>query len=249
MKTLTDYKPQLGFGLLLVGPPKTGKTSTAFQFPNPYIADCDNNLMGPVRRFRTIRPDFDCRYDTINIDDDGNMVPAHLRWNRLVQCCKAAAADPWVKTIIVDSLSSINDYLCDWVISQKDSSKDKDKMTISDWVPFKNLLTKFITTFRSVPGKFFIMTAHELIEKDEATGLYIFKPWIQSKLQDNIGGYFSDVWVTLTDEVAGQIQYLVKANPDARRQQVGNSLGLPLKPFVFKWPEVEPYMEKGLFKK
>ena len=47
MKNSSDYKPNLSFGLFLMGPPKAGKTTLALQFPNPYVADCDNNLSGP----------------------------------------------------------------------------------------------------------------------------------------------------------------------------------------------------------
>src|SRR5690606_32250560 len=104
MKPSSLYEPTLSFGLLLQGPPKTGKTTLALSFPRPYIADCDNNLIGAVRlmRERGLPPFF---FDTINVADDsdyckannllpGTSVPSHLRWDRLVDRCKAAAASP-----------------------------------------------------------------------------------------------------------------------------------------------------------
>lgn len=249
MKSISDYKPTLTFGLLLAGPPKSGKTSIAIQFPKPWLADCDNNMGGPVRRARVEGLATDLRYDTINFDDDGKQIEPAKRWTRLVDLTKKALVDDSIQTIVIDSLSAVNDYVCDHILSTKADSREKDKMTISDWIPFKTLFTRYITMCRSYPGKYFIMTAHEPLEKDDATGLYIVRPHIQSKLQDNIAGFFSDVWCTYTEECGGKLQYLVRANPDARRQFVGNSLGLPVKPFVFKWSELQPHMEKGLFKK
>jgi hypothetical protein len=241
MKSSKLYKPSLSFGLLLQGKPKTGKTTICLAFPGVYIADCDNNLGGAVRRYRELRPDMEFKYDTINQADDGSAIPSADRWNRLVECCKAAAADPTVRTIVVDSLSEVNDYLCDYIVASKPATEEK-QMTIKDWVPYKSLMTKFVTTFRSV-GKLFIMTCHELAEKDEGSGVLIYKPHMQSKLQDNFGGFFSDVWLTVSEKLGKDYQYYVKTMPETRRA-LGNSLGLP-ENFVFTWTEFEQYLAKN----
>jgi hypothetical protein len=241
MKTSTEYQPNLSFGLLLKGAPKTGKTVVSLMFPNPYIADCDNNLGGAVRLIRERFPDKEFRYDTICVADNGTLVPEAARWSRLVSCCTAAAKDPWVKTIIVDSAATMSDMLIAHIINEKDSGKDKDKMTIGDWIPFRNMVTKFVTTFRSV-GKFFIMTAHELAEKDDGTGQIIYKPHIPSKLQDNFGGFFSDEWLCVAETTGGEIRRTVKTAPDPRRP-LGSSLNLPLE-FVFEWDKFAARLDK-----
>lgn len=235
MKRASQYQPNLAFGLLLIGPPKQGKTTICMNFPNPYFADCDNNLSGAVRNIKARGGNPDFYYDTINIADDsdeckawglqpGDIIPSEKRWTRLVSCCKAAVKEPWVKTIVIDSLSAVNDYLCDHIVSQKSADKEKF-MTISDWTPYKNLMTKLVTSMRST-SKLFVMTAHESVEKDEGTGVMIFKPHMQSKLQDNFGGFFSDVWFTVGEKIGTEYKYYVKTMPTARRA-LGNSLGLP----------------------
>lgn len=238
MKTQADYKPNLAFGLLLKGMPKRGKTILALRFPNPYIADADNNLSGAMRYYRQTEPTKEIRYDTINIDDNGVPVEKEKRWTRLVECCKAAAKDPWVKTIIADSVMSISAMLIDHILAEKAeanksnnrmSERDKNQMTISDWIPFRMLLTRFVTTFRSV-NKFFIMTSHEQWEKDELTGDMYIRPALPSNLRDNFGGYFSDEW--LLDMENGL--RVIKTVGDTRRS-LGASLDLPDKPFVFEW--------------
>lgn len=233
MRDSSTYKPNLSFGLLLLGPPKTGKTSIALQFPDVYIADCDNNLSGAVRHLKAKGKLPPFRYDTITIDDSGTPVPPKDQWNRLWTCCKAAALDPTVKTVVVDSASTMCDMLCNRIIDDKPAGKDKDKMTISDWVPFKNMLTQFIVAMRS-SQKYFILTCHEMIEKDEVKGTMLYKPAIPSRLQDSFGAFFSDVWLTKVEDRGGKLSYIVRSAQDSQRQQLGNSLGLPLE-FEFTW--------------
>lgn len=233
MKTSNLYQPTLSFGLLLKGMPKTGKTTLAMMFPNVYVADCDNNLGGAIRMLRKLWPEKEFRYDTINVADDGTLVPDEKRWERLVECCKAAARDPWVKTIVVDSAASIDQYLQNHILATKE--KEKDRMTWGDWVPYRNLLTKFITAFRSC-NKYFIMTAHEITEKDDVSGSWRYKVSVSSKLQDNFGGFFSDEWICRAEEQMGKMIYSVSSTPEPMRS-AGSSLGdlLPIGPWVFDW--------------
>lgn len=251
MKKSTQYKPNLAFGLLLQGAPKTGKTSLLLSIPGLYIADCDNNLSGALRYHQKATgktPDF--FYDTINVCEEPNeddialgiaagAVPLEKCWERLVACCKRAAAMPEVKVIAVDSAGAVNQYLQAHIVSKKSSDKER-YMTISDWIPYKNMFTKFITTFRSV-NKMFIMTAHE--EPDKAPGEIIlkYKPAIDGALKNNLSGFFSDYWHTTAEKVVvnGQevFQYAVECMPQAQRD-LGNSLGLPEK-FIFTWSGFE----------
>jgi hypothetical protein len=248
MKDSSLYQPTLSFGLLLVGPPKTGKTILALSFPNCYIADCDNNLSGPVLWHRRRNPAFSFKYDTINIADDsdqckqwglspGEAVPTGKRWDRLVYCLKQAAKDPSIETIIIDSLAMVDFYLQDYIVENKPAGKEK-AMTISDWTPYKNMMTKLVTTFRSV-GKMFIMTSHEKGEKDEMLGYVIYKVAMSGQLQDNFGAFFSDVWLTVAEKDAhGAYQYYVKTLPQSRRPGIGNSLNLP-ENFNFSWDKLQ----------
>lgn len=230
MKSSIDYKPNLSFGLLLQGPPKTSKTFLSMLFPNPYIADCDNNLSGATRLLRKLYPDKEYKYDTINIiegpDNTWTERPLHERWEYLIECCIKALADPWTKTIVLDGAASIATYLEDFIVSKKPDSKDA-KMTISDWGPFRNLLSKLITKLRGT-GRYLIMTSHEEYAKDEQSGRIITRTNIPSKLADNFGGFFSDVWRTEVDDVAGAPVFRLRFAPTSFIPAIGNSLGLPI---------------------
>ncbi len=235
MKTTASQSPRPAFGLLLVGAPKSGKTSFALQFPNPYIADCDNNISGPHRylKEKSLSPVFS--YDTIDIADDGTEVAIGKRWTRLTECCKVAAASKDIDTIIVDSLTKVSDYLVDHILNYEKIQQ----MRIQDWLSYQNLMKRFVTYLRST-GKLVIFCAHETVEKDELEGTLKYFIALPSKLRDTIGGLFTDVWrAEYQPGAAGKEgAYMVRAVSSAR-MSLGNSLGLPAA-FPMEYKQIQP---------
>lgn len=235
MKTTATQSPRPAFGLLLVGAPKSGKTSFSLQFPNPYIADCDNNISGPHRylKEKSLSPVFS--YDTIDIDDAGNEVPVGKRWTRLTECCKAAAASKEIDTIIVDSLTKVSDYLVDHILNYEKIQQ----MRIQDWLSYQNMMKRFVTYLRST-GKLLIFCAHETVEKDELEGTLKYFVALPSKLKDTIGGLFTDVWrAEYQPGGAGKEgSYMIRAVSSAR-MSLGNSLGLPTS-FPMEYKQIQP---------
>ena len=155
MKSSSEYTPNLSFGLLLMGAAKSGKTSFALQFPRPFIADCDNNLSGPSEYLKDkgLPPFF---YETINVKEDGSERPIDQRWSKLTEVVKEAVVSTKVETIIVDSLSSITDYLVEHILR----SEGQKNMRIQDWQPFQYMLKRLITYIRS-SGKKMILACED----------------------------------------------------------------------------------------
>jgi hypothetical protein len=243
MKSALEFVPQHGFGLLITGPPKSGKTVLACQFERPWIADCDNNLAGPFRllsssmpeQFRTIK------YADINKFDNGEVVPDAARWTRLVTEASEAVKDPTVRTIVFDGLSTISTYLIDHIVSAKPTGR-AEGMTISDWVPFRNMLSKLVMQSRACK-KLIVMTAHDENNKDELRGTMIVTVNIPSKLAGTLGGFFSDVWHCEHEEIGGEVKYKIRAMPSTQCPSLGNSLGLP-KEFTFTWSGFSKFLEQ-----
>jgi len=247
VKTAETYKPSNGFGLLLESLPKAGKTTLALMFPDPYIIDCDNNLSGALRWFKQNDPGklSKIKYDTVNVLDDGTIVEDEKRWERVVDLATAALNDKTIRTIIVDSCTALSKYLEDFIVSRKGAGK-KEGMTISDWIPFRNLLGKIVIDLRAKSkGRIIIFTSHEEVVKDESTGVLHYRTNIPSKLADSFGGFFSDVWrcEVSTDATTGVSTHSVRCAKSPVYPALGSSMGLPAI-FKFTWPEFQKYLVK-----
>jgi AAA domain len=222
MKSSSEYTPTLSFGLLILGPPKIGKTTLALQFPSPYIADCDNNLSGPASFLKANNlPAFS--YDVINIDDGGKEVSTTQRWSRLTSCLKAAVENPNIKTIVVDSLSSISDYLIEHILS----TEGQKTMRIQDWQPFQFMMKRLITYLRS-SRKLIIFIGHESTEKDEVDGIIKYFILVPTRLKDNLGGMFSDVWRIECEQTGDKkYTYSLRTKPTVRFALGTSLINLP----------------------
>lgn len=250
MQDASQYNPNSAFGLLIQGPPGSGKTSLALQFPKPYVADCDNNLSGAVRRLirNGQKPNF--KYDTIDVLPDGKEVPVADRYKRLSDCLVAASKlpDTECQTIIIDGVSKLDSYIVAEVGRQNpvvDKRPRKDgEMTIQDWGQHLYMWRNFVTRMLAVP-KMIIFTAHEeASDRPDLQGMLIS---VQGKkVQAQLAGMFSDVWrceVKDTVKSTGrEYEWSVRTMQTAS-YQLKNSLGLP-DTFKMDWETIRKALSK-----
>jgi hypothetical protein len=225
MKKSSEYKSSANFALLLIGPPKSGKTALASSFPLPAILDCDSNLAYAARNS-------DFLFENPNVEDGKEIAPAQ-RWKKSCDFLREAIAlpDTECRTIVIDGLTIMGNYLIDSLsVHSKLTVGGEKVMDQTLWQPFRNKITQFILQGRA-SNKMFIMTCHEDIIRDETSGAVIaYRPLIPGQLKQNLAGLFSDCWRTETKTLGKNISYLCRVAPK-NQMQIGNSLGLPKQEF------------------
>lgn len=186
--------------LLLVGAPGTGKTTLCLNAKRPWIFDADNNMNGPVRRMIAAKdPRLEIiKYDNGILNEHGQEIPAKQRWTNMSAKIKAAAADKDVDTIILDGMTAISLFIKDDIRRQRGLG-DEEAIKIQDWETFAHYIRTLITTCRSV-NKTLIVTIHQQLDKDEATGVYKTFLSMQGQSKGTFSGLFSDVWNTYIKE-------------------------------------------------
>ena len=196
-------------------------------FDNPGIVDCDGKLANAVAYHRRRDPEFKFKYATITTDDSGAHVPIAERWPRLCRETAALVADPWVKTVIIDSGSNAADYLQDWIANDvsKRSEEIREVKVLSqrDWYSFKQHLQRYVLAGCSC-GKRFVMTVHIRTDKDEVLGTIIYRPTIPGQTGENFGKLWTNYWLcqcvavpTDTAHPRG-VKYTVRTASTARLQ-------------------------------
>jgi len=241
MKSITTINPNDQFGLLIQGPPKTGKTELACLFPAPWIANADSNLAGFARRCLDQQFTSDMVFSDLQREDDGKQISdAEAVWKRFITEDDAATRNPEIKTIVYDSMTTMAMIAIAFVMAdrvKRTGKGTKDQTEIQDWNTNQNLWKTIIMRKRS-SGKLFVVLSHEEAMKDEISGGVT--KWVPnipgSKLQAAFSGFFSDVWRTEVEETkkAGGItetNYIVRTKPTSRLD-LGGSVSTPEATFI-----------------
>jgi len=223
MKTGTTYKRAEAFALLLIGEPKSGKTTLAMSFPKPYIMDLDKNLSGALRHHGDKMGEF-------WFDDVDDVEKPEKKWseacNRIVEACKTEGPE----TIIIDGLTIMAEYLQYHILANtaKDSNKGKliiageECMQMNHWTPFQNLMKRLVMTCKA-SGKKLVFICHEQTIESDSGAIKGYRPMIQGSLKHNLAGFFTDVWRCEAGVKAQKPYWAVRFAPK-NMMQIGNSL-------------------------
>jgi hypothetical protein len=213
--------------VLLVGEPKSGKSSVMMAFPDLAIVDWDLNLGSAVRR--SIGKRF--TYCQPAVADDGTRRPDKDQWAFAVKESLALCKDPLVKTIAIDGLGNMCVALCEHIINegQRAGGNKTGKMEIQNYADLSRLLRSYIMTLRST-GKYVVVTSHQTADKDEISGAMRYFLAIPGQSKDTLGGCFSDVWAVIKRPVGlDSEKYEIRTKADSRHVALGSSFEFPNK--------------------
>lgn len=230
MNNSQDFKLDEGFGLLLQGPAGSGKTSLAMAFPKPGFIIGDNNLAGVVRRMKVQNYDKSFKWTKPEAGLDTTK-PLYItnQWKNFLACINEYIASPEIQTVVIDNLSIYCDLCLRFIVEDaiRLEGKRLERPRIQDFGTAQAIWKDICTNLR-LASKNVIVICHEEVEKDETqNGLLKYKPNVPgSKLQGQIGGFFSDVWRTETRFVGDNVAYWLRMAPSIKAD-LKNSLGTP----------------------
>lgn len=234
--------------LLLQGPAGSGKTDVAARFPGAYIIDVDVNLGGVLRRLKEQKLQLPVGFDVLDKDEKGVEVPMISRFQRLEKCLNDIQSNPLVKTIVIDSGTTLVDVLIAEVC------RKQNKTSIADWKDGRQFWNFFAPFCRSFFGKLtqmrrhIVLICHESLQKNEAGAVvYPTKVAWPGQVGQNIGAFFTNVWrCENSREGFGpneKIKFTLRTSPDGK-YELKNTLGLPPQ-FEFNWQTIQTALDKG----
>lgn len=200
MKTSDPSLLLQGLTLLLIGPPGSGKTPLALQFPSVGVIDCDANLAGPMRYLISKNLYKPFKWQRADRTDDDKPIELPFIWSNVRRVAKQLVKDPEVQTIVLDSLT-----YCDTALYQHCCrTQGVVDLTGFMWAPYKRELHSFLAECKA-SGKTTIVTCHEKIEYDKKGNVEKYLPSISTGVSAYFSYYFSDIWrCTLEDPGAGK---------------------------------------------
>lgn len=239
MRDGASYPKNTALAILLGGNPGAGKSNLMFEWPDIWVADCDQNLKNAIERHPGKRWWYDC--PEFDLDASGNVskrYEEHERWGRLEALIKENAPRPEVKAIGVDGLGRVTDYLRSYLVHVGGQAEKPlmvggmKVMTMSLWGPYADLLKKLVFLCRSY-NKPFILTCHFKVDENELTTVKEQKVNLQGQLTADFPKLFTDFWqcsaVPSTDAKyakANGVRYFVRTAP-THRIELKQSCGLP----------------------
>lgn len=226
-KTVEDRRYRT---LLLKGSSGTGKTYKAAHFPRPVFIDFDHNLSGLRNLPEELRKEIRIVDPQVSIDKDGKATRLKGRqvYDNFINLLGKVCEDETVGTIVVDSLTTLQEFLVDKILADESPMK---QMQLQNWGTLQRYWKALAEELLCNPllDKHVIFIAHERTVEDDTSGAKVLKYGLNmmGSIREAFDLYFSDCWRLSMDysDRAGA-RYIVSTQGTGMFT-AKNSLGLP----------------------
>lgn len=199
--------------ILVMGPPKSGKTTFLSTAPNLVVAACEAGLMSVAHK--------DVAF--VDIDETTKLQMLHdiLADDTLRAQAAAQLGLPKIETVAIDTLDAWQDML-------KKEIMRENKRTVfqrDDWGTLKERMKALLQAFAKLPMNV-IFTVHTSISQDEESRM-IYSPGLQGAVKDEIAGWVDFSLLAFRQRETNSqglpvVKYYLKNEGDLKNPHVGN---------------------------
>lgn len=227
MQPISSFNSNLGTAILLCGGAGSGKTSLGMRlFPKTYVNVTDLNFESGKRYLEKLNLLGNVvGFDTPAFADDGKVIVPNQRYDRMFAQLSAAAKDPNIEAIFLDSASFIEDVIKSKIcgaVSEATIKLEGYPQWGSLLITWKSLVMQLRQT-----GKKIIMAAHEEKELDKLDGIFRYGISVDGQIKAKFPAFFSDVWRCSVVENLGKHSWMVQTLSNQRQEHLKNTYGLP----------------------
>lgn len=198
---------------MVMGPPKSGKTTFVATAPNVVIASCEAGLMSVAHK----------NVGYVEIDDYAKIDTLYtiLKDDQLRKKAAGQLGLPQIETAAIDTLDALQEVMKKEILREA----RRTEMQQADWGKLKERMSTLLKAFCALPMNV-IFTVHSDVTQDE-NQKQIYAPMLQGSIKNDVAGYVDFSLMSMREKQtmpdgSQKIVYFLKNEGDDKNPHLGN---------------------------